>query len=86
MHADPVRDATPLERMRARRDQRKRKIGWLVIVFMVPGLAFPLLSRRPAKSPKRELRQACAARCALATPQGVQVMGSCFEACLQEGH
>jgi hypothetical protein len=79
---DPARDDTPLDRMRAERERRRRRVGWLVIFFMVPGLAFPLLSRRPARSAERELRQACAQRCTRPMPHGVGILKQCYEQCL----
>ena len=83
---DPTRDFSPLDHMRADRERRRRRVGWVVIFFMVPGLAFPLLSRRPARSAERELRQACAQRCARPTSQGMRVLHSCFEQCLSAAH
>lgn len=72
--------------MRAERERRRRRVGWVVIFFMVPGLAFPLLSRRPARSAERELSQSCAERCARPTAEGVRVLRQCYEQCLSAAH
>lgn len=89
--ADPDRYLDELAVMRRAHKRRRQRMGFIVVLMLLPGLAFPMLGRKSSRSSSDKTmdptcRSRCVSSCAVEvrSPRGPALWLDqlCFDSCL----